>query len=200
MAMAPKAYKNLQLRNILSFIVSALAGTMMLLSCKPDIESIKALTDRDSTPSMVAYNNEVIYTEGGVVVVKMTAPVTKHFQFAQEPYTEFPEGISVYNFSAEKTVDSYLTAKYAIYYDKKKLWDARYNVVAMNKKGEILNTEQLFWDEQKKMIYSNDMVKITSADGTIFGEGFEADDQLENIVIKKSSGIFYFEESPKETE
>jgi LPS export ABC transporter protein LptC len=198
--MALITYTPHKFKKLLSIIVPALAGTMMLLSCKPDIESIKALSDRDSTPSMVAYNNEVIYTEGGVIVVKMTAPVTKHFQFAQEPYTEFPEGISVYNFSSEKTVESYLTAKYAIYYDKKKLWDARYNVVAMNKKGEILNTEQLFWDEQKKLIYSNDMVKITSAEGTIFGEGFEADEQLENIVVKKSSGIIYFDESPKETE
>ncbi len=167
---------------------------MLLLSCKSDLESIKTLDDTESTPGMVAVKSEVIYTENGVPVAKVIAPVTKHFQFAKEPYTEFPEGISVYTFTDGKVVESYLTAKYALYYDKKKLWDVRYNVVAMNRKGEILNTEQLYWDEQKKLIYSEASVKITTAEGVLFGEGFTADEQLEDIEIKNSSGIIYLNE------
>lgn len=167
---------------------------MLLLSCRSDLESIKTLNDTESTPGMVAVKSEVIYTENGVPVAKVIAPVTKHFQFAKEPYTEFPDGISVYTFVDGKVVESYLTSKYALYYDKKKLWDVRYNVVAMNRKGEILNTEQLFWDEQKKLIYSDASVKITTAEGVIFGEGFTADEQLEDIEIKNSSGIIYLNE------
>ena len=66
--------------------------------------------------------------------------------------------------------------------------------MATNRKGEILNTEQLFWDEVKKTIYSNDMVKITTSDGVIFGEGFESDENFDDWVIRKTSGIIYVEE------
>ncbi len=164
---------------------------MLLLSCEPDMESIKALVDRENTPGIIAKKNEIIYTENGIPRLKLIAPVTKSFQFAPEPYTEFPEGIQLFTFSDGKSVESFLTAKYAVYYDKKKIWEARHNVVAMNKKGEILNTERLFWDEQKKIVYSNDFVKFTSVDGVIFGEGFEADELLENVEIKNSSGTIF---------
>lgn len=164
---------------------------MLLLSCEPDMESIKALVDREKTPGIVAKKNEIIYTENGLPRLKLIAPITMSFQFAPEPYTEFPEGIQLYTFSDGKSVESFLTAKYAVHYDKKKMWEARNNVVAMNRKGEILNTEKLFWDEQKKIIYSNDFVKFTSVDGVIFGEGFEADELLENVEIKNTSGTIF---------
>jgi hypothetical protein len=36
----------------------------------------------------------------------------------------------------------------------KELWEAKDSVVVINQAGEILNTEQLFWDERNKIIYS----------------------------------------------
>jgi len=71
---------------------------------------------------------------------------------------------------------------------------ARNNVVAMNKKGDILNTEELFWDEAKKEIYSIDNVKVTTADWVIFGKGFVSDERFVNWRIKKMSGSFYVDE------
>jgi len=168
------------------YIVLALAGTLLLSSCKTDKETV--------TPGVTAKNSEIIYTEEGRIKVKVLAPVTFSYQFAEEPYTDFPEGITVFNFSDSLTIESQLTANYAIYYENKKLWNARYNVVAMNSKGEILNTEQLFWDEQKKIIYSQDMVKITTEDGVTFGEGFESDEMFNDWVILKPTGTYFIDE------
>lgn len=167
---------------------------MLLSSCKTDLETVKALTDQESTPGVTAKNSEIIYTEEGMMKVKVLAPVTYSYQFAEEPYTDFPEGITVFNFGDSLNIVSQLTANYAIYYEKKKLWNARYNVVAMNSKGEILNTEQLFWDEEKKIIYSNDMVKITTEDGVTFGQGFESDEMFDDWVILKPTGTYYVNE------
>jgi hypothetical protein len=38
------------------------------------------------------------------------------------------------------------------------------------------------------------MVKITSGDDVIFGEGFDSDESFNDWVIRKISGTFYFEE------
>ena len=155
---------------------------------------INALTEREQVPSVVAKNIEINYTENGRLKVQVLAPESHYFQFAEEPYNEFPLGIEVNNFTDSLTIDSKLTSNYAIYYEKKKLWNARYDVVARNSKGEVLNTEQLFWDEEAKRIYSYDMVKITSGDDVLFGEGFESDENFNDWVIKKPTGTMYVEE------
>ena len=129
--------------SIIKHIVPAIAGTMLFFSCKTDIEMINALTEREQVPTMVTKNTETIYTENGIVKYRIKAPESYYYQFAEEPYNEFPLGITVYNFTDSLSVDSKLTANYAIYYEQKKLWNARYNVVAVNRKGEVLNTEQL---------------------------------------------------------
>lgn len=180
--------------DIIKFIVPAIAGTMLLFSCKTDIEMINALTEREQVPAMVAKNTETIYTENGIIKYKVIAPESYYYQYAEEPYNEFPLGITVYTYTDSLTIDSKLTANYAIFYEQKKLWNARYNVVAVNSKGEVLNTEQLFWDQENKRIYSNDMVKVTSVDGIIFGEGFESDENFDAWVIKKTSGEIYVSE------
>ena len=76
---------------------------------------------------------------------------------------------------------------------RNKLWVARNNVVAMNKKGDILNTEELFGTRLKE-IYSNDNVKVTTADGVIFGKGFVSDERFVNWRIKNMTGSFYVDE------
>lgn len=180
-------------RKLLS-IVPALVGTMLLLSCETDIEMINALDEHDEVPSVVAKNIEILYTENGDVKVKVTAPETRLYQFEEEPYNEFPQGITVFTYTDSFEIESQITAKYAVYFEEKQLWKAQYDVEAQNTKGEVLNTELLYWDEKNKKIYSDDMVKFSTEDGIIFGEGFESDENFDNWVIKKTSGTLYVEE------
>jgi LPS export ABC transporter protein LptC len=181
--------------SLLKYIVPAFAGTILFFSCKTDIETINLLAEHDKIPSVIAKNIEILYTEHGVLRVKILAPESRYYQFEQEPYNEFPQGILVYNYNDSLVLQSQISSNYAIYYEEKKLWIARYNVEATNSKGEVLNTEQLYWDEQNKRIYSDDNVKITTADGVIFGEGFESDENFDNWVIRKTSGIIYVDEN-----
>lgn len=154
---------------------------------------VNALEDKENKASMTAKNSEIIYTENGHVKVKIIAPSTKYFQSSDEPYTEFPEGITVYNFTDSMVIESELTSKYAILYDKKGLWSASNNVVAKNSKGEVLNTEHLYWDRNKKTIYTDDMVKITTADGVQYGEGLVSDESFNSWEIKKPTSYYYLE-------
>ena len=65
-----------------------------------------------------------------------------------------------------------ITANYALYRENKKLWEARNDVVAKNfEKNEQLYTEELFWDQNKGILYSHKFTKIINADGVFYGDG-----------------------------
>ena len=161
----------------------AIVGTTFFFGCKTDTEAIQYSSDKKSIPGVTAYNSELEYTENGVVKIMVKAPITIYYQFSEEPYTEFPEGITVYTYDDTLGVESNLTAKYAIYYDKKMLWHAKNNVVARNRKGEVLNTEELYWDQGKHLIYTDVNVKINSVNGNIYGKGLVSDEKFDSWEV-----------------
>ena len=179
---------------VLKLIVPTLVGTILLVSCKTDIEMVNLLAEREQVPSLTAKNFEILHTENGKPKLRIKAPKTQYFQHAEEPYYEFEKGITVFIYDDSLKVESTLTANYAKFYEEKELWVARYDVVAQNRIGQILNTEQLYWDQKSKKIYSDDMVKITSEDDIIFGEGFDSDENFDNWVIRKISGVLYLDD------
>ena len=86
----------------------------------------------------------------------------------------------------------------ARYLTQKELWELNNNVEAINEKGDILNTEQLFWDAKKHLIYSEKFVKITTQSQVITGYGLEANEDLSWYEIKKPSGEIEIAEPGKE--
>ncbi len=155
-----------------------------LFSCKNDMQSIKALEEvADTLPEMSARNIEILYSEKGHVEVKLQSPYLRAYG-GNEPYTEFPEGFTVLFYDSAMNVKSRISANYGISYDKKKLMEARSNVVAENlERNEKLMTEQLFWDQNKEIIYTDKFVRITRGEELINGDGLRSDQDMENVTI-----------------
>ncbi len=181
-------------RGLLLNLTLMLSLVCAFSSCTTNLDMVNAMEDKEDKATITAKNSEILYTENGRLKLKVLAPVIKYFQNTKEPYNEFPEGITVYTFSDSMEIESELTSKYANYYDSKGLWSASNNVVAKNSKGEILNTEHLFWNQKKKIIYTDDNVKITTADGVQYGQGFSSDETFSNWEIKKPTSIYYLNE------
>ena len=165
-------------------------GLMVLFSCKNDIETINALTSELNLPNQSAYNIEIAYTDSGLLKGKIFAPEVNKYYHDDDPYVEFPKGIKVLFYDSTENVESYIQANYAVYYEKKQTWEARNQVIAENqRKGEKLETEQIFWDQKAEKIYSEKFSKITNSDGVFYGEnGFEARQDLSRWKLKGSSG------------
>ena len=64
------------------------------------------------------------------------------------------------------------------------------NVVAQRlDNGDALHTEELFWDEESQLIYSDAFTRIQNEDGTFYGKrGFESHQDLSNWQLKGTSG------------
>lgn len=146
----------------ISGIIAVFLISTILPSCKNDVQTVLSLDVVDTLPEMTARDIEILYSEKARVQIKLVSPYLVN-KTEEEPLILFPEGFSVFFYDSAMNLRTTITADYGISDEKKKLMEARHNVVVENLgKGEKLNTEELFWDRDKGLIYSNKFVKITS--------------------------------------
>jgi LPS export ABC transporter protein LptC len=189
------------LRRISPFLLMELAIVALLCSCNNDLEQINAITSDLNLPNQSGRNIEVQYTDSSRLLLIFKTPLMRRYTKREGgPYYEFPEGIDVLFYDKQEKPESKVTAKYAIYHEDQKLWEARDSVVAFNLKTlEQLHTEQLFWDMEKKEIYTHVFTKINTTDGVFYGEeGFESNQDFTRYILKGSSGtVNVKDEEPK---
>ena len=167
-----------------------LVFSLYFISCENEIEKINSLAGTSIFPEVSGKNVEIIQSDSGKVRVRILAPELYKYDQVEQPYIEFPRGMKAYFYDDSLKIESVIEAGYVKYFEKERLWEAKNNVEARNlKKGEQLNTEHLFWNEQKKTIYSNTNSRIVTEDGTFYGEkGFDANQDLSKWKLKSSKG------------
>jgi LPS export ABC transporter protein LptC len=177
-------------RNIMYAGILLLTSLICLSSCENEIEKINSLTGNNMLPEVSGRNFEIIYSDSGRIRVRILAPEIVKYSQAEPPYIEFPRGMKAYFYDDSLKIESVIEAGYVKYFEAEKLWEAKNNVESRNlKKGEQLNTEHLFWNQEKKTIYSNTSSRIVTEQGTFYGEkGFESNQDLTKWKLKSSKG------------
>lgn len=134
----------------------------------------------------------VIMSENGRRSYFFKAPLLEGYTLGKEPYREFRRGIEITTYQDDSltTVDAVLTANYAIYYENRRLWEAKGDVVVVKSDGKTLYTQQLFWNAKTQHIYSNVDTKIVQNEsGNVFqGEGFESDESFKEWRFRRFTG------------
>ncbi len=173
---------------VIILILSMAAG--IFTSCKNDLETIKSLDFTDTIPGMTARGVEIIYSENARVKIKLTSPYLVNQKKSDDPVLIFPDGFMVYFYDSLMNLKSTIKADYGISHEKKKLMEARHNVVVENMDtGETLNTEVLYWDREKALIYSDKFVKITKGNEVITGDGITSYEPFREIDILHPKGL-----------
>ena len=134
-------------------------------------------------------NLTIVVSENGRKSYRFTTPLLEGYMLGRDPYREFRKGIKIttYQDDSLSTANATLESNYAIYYENRKLWEAKGNVRIVKHDGTRVYTQQLFWNSTTKRIYSNVDTKIVTADDTHFTEGFDSDEDLV-IVAAAFSG------------
>lgn len=165
-----------------------------LWSCENDIQKVKELTAKQDSAIVSAQNIEMRYTTNGINNVIMNAPVlNRYIDEGKKTYLEFPDGMKLRFYNDSGQVTSTMRANYSIYYEDEGKWIARYDVEATNENGETLNTEYLVWLQNEQKISSDQFVKITTADGIIYGDGFVSDQTFSSWEVLNGRGVINFE-------
>jgi LPS export ABC transporter protein LptC len=167
---------------------------MMFFSCQnKNIEQIKAFSHPPGSPEVIADNLDLFYSDSTIVRFRLKCPKLLIFQDEDEPYKEFPNGFKIEQYDRNRKITSSIKASYGKYYEKKELWEAKQNVVAVTENGDSLKTELLYWDEKKEMIYSDQFVKIIQKEQIITGIGFERNLQTKKWKIIQPKGTVMIE-------
>ncbi len=165
-------------------------ATMVLFSCENSISRINEITKEDTLALVTTYDIVYDRSDSGHVQVKLVSPLMKRFG-GDDPYSEFPDGFEITFFDNTGKETSFIKANYGISYVKRKFMNARNDVVIQNfETNEQLFTENLIWDQRRKLIKSNTFVKLIMPDKTIFGDSMWANESFSEHEIYNVKGEF----------
>ena len=131
---------------------------------------------------------ELIYSDSAIVNVIVKAHKMLTDAKRGEKKQVFPEGVDVDFYNSQGRIQSELTCKMATRFEKDKRILMQDSVVWKSGKGEILDTEELTWDEKNQKVFTKRLVKITTAQDVIHGYGFEADQGFTKWKITRPQG------------
>ena len=170
------------------FCVCPVAILLMLSGCGNDLKTVNAITHAYSGPFMSAKNIEVVFSDSGKIQAKVYSILLNRYT-SPEPYMEFPRGFKVNIFDSALRTETTIMANYGKRKEYARTMEARGNVIVRNElKKQQLNTEHLTWDENRRMIYTSEPVKITTLDKIVFGKGLRSNESFSDYTILQVYG------------
>lgn len=184
------------LKRYLAVALSFAGSAILLFSCEAKIPTASQPTNLENLMTEYSENLSMIMSENGQKSYHFTTPLMEGYSLAREPYKEFRKGIKIITYEGDTTAveSATLTANYAIFYETRKLWEAKGDVVVIQHGGRRLYTSQLFWNQATHRIYSNVDSRVIDGDELYDCEGFESDEEMNDWHYRKIKGVTYFTE------
>lgn len=168
------------MKKLLFLIFSALLG-LVTFSCRESIDP-EALKVYDG-PINSAINIFLVQSDSAIVRSEITA--SKQLEFLNGNI-EFPEGIEIKFFTKEGELETTMIADRGYFMKGENLYLGEGNVQIQNLlKDQKLQTEEIFWDQAGKKIYTDKFVTIQDKQTLFNGTGMEADDSFANYTLKE---------------
>ena len=191
------ANQNKKYLTIMNITAAFLAAVMFVLfpSCTGKGKDLaEAVAENDTLPSMTSLGVTTLVSDSGITRYKIVAEEWTIHDKRNPPFWAFEKGVYLEKFDTLFHIDASIKADTAYYYEKKKLWELRGNVLIRSQRGDKFETEQLYWDEKKEKVYSDKYIRIEQDDKAITGYGFESNQALTEYEIKNTTGVFTIED------
>ena len=139
------------------------------------------------SPSGDAEGINLKYTDSGRLTANLISPKMLDYATVAYPFTEFPKGINVTLFDV-KNKKTFVTSNYAITYKGTDVIDLQGKVRITNESGQVLETEQLYFDQKNEWFYTEKKFKFTDPIGVSYGEGIDFSKDFKIVNSQKISG------------
>jgi len=147
------------------------------------MSTIQSLTVQDTLATESAKDIVAHYSDSGLLKAVLKSPELLKYG-GENPRMIFPKGIHVFFYDSIEDLSSEIKSDYAISYENKQVMEVRKNVVIFDhKKGKELNTEVLFWDQAKRIIYNDAFVTIKENGRIMHGDSMRADENLDHFEL-----------------
>ncbi len=158
-------------------------------SCSEGYEhTAPAIRDKDSVPVMVTYGVNTLISDSGVIKYRVVAEEWEVNENKNPSRWIFNKGILLTQFDLTKHVVGYIQSDTAVYFDKDRRWKLNGHVRILTSQGVEFQTNNLFWDEQNHLIWSNTYSHLKTPDKELEGNWFKSDEQMTNYEIRQIKG------------
>ena len=173
--------------HIFKMIATASAVAFIVYSCKGKLQQSDDI-NLDEIPVQSVRDMFVVQSENGLLQMRMEADLMERYENDTVSYELFPEGFAVFGYNEEGLLETEITSDNARHekFEKGGLetWAAFGNVVVKNViNRERMETDTLYWDREKKMIYTDCYVRLSSPDGFMQGYGMESDERARDAQL-----------------
>lgn len=163
----------------------------MLCSCGDDRASYVANVGNGyETPTMLTTDVRTYVSDSGYTRYFITSPIWAMYDEADTPHWKFPDSLMLEQFDRDMRVTSTMRCDSAKYLTQKRLWRLDGNVLMVNSLGDSFATQQVFWDQLKREVYSDSFIHIVRSDRIIEGYGFTSNEQMTKYRVNSPTGIF----------
>lgn len=173
----------------LTFLMLGLS--ILVVSCSEEkTEVVHRAVDGNTVPTMLTHDVVTLISDSGVTRYRITTSVWYVYDEADTPNWKFPDGLFMEKFAPDYSTDATIVCDSATYFKNEGLWRLDGNVNILNTAGEKFLTQQVFWNQKSKKVYSDSFIHIEKNDRTIEGYGFESNERMTTYSVNKPSGIF----------
>lgn len=186
------------LTNSMDFCLKTLTSIVfftVLISCNNEKkEYVDIPFDVETVPSMATDSVTELISDSGMIRYKMITDKWLVFDNSSDPYWYFPEGLYLEQFDTAFQIQATLKADTAWNYTQRKLWKLKGNVFVRNNKDETFASEEIFWNEKTRKVYSDKYIEINKPGELMLkGHGFESNQEMtEYRIFRPFSSDFYF--------
>ena len=132
------------------------------------------------------------------VIAVLRSPLTDDYTNLEFPYQTFPDGLTV-DFFNDQGQKSIIKADYGIIYSATNVIDLQGNVVIETHDGKIMETTQVYWDQDNDWVFTQEEFKYTNPeDGSVmFGTGMDFKKEPYFFSAHQTNGLMSIKEEEK---
>ena len=170
------------LKSFLIISIIAISG------CENDKKVLEEWT-RNVVLNEEATGIETYFSQKGVMKAKLKAPLMIRVPVIDSPYVEFPKKLHVDFYNDSTVIESWMDSKYGKYYENLNKVYLKDSVIVITDKGDTLKAQDLWWDQNAKLFYTDKYAEYHGKDKLIYGgKGFEATQDLKRRTFKYPTG------------
>ncbi len=180
-----------------ALILALTLAAVLMTACKDgELDSVVAHpTNPDSVPTMDTRQVQTIISDNGMSRYRITTPRWLMFEEATKPHWIFPNGVQAEELDSALKPVTTIKCDSAYYDEQLRLWDLNRNVRITNAAGDVILTDQLFWNQANHELYSEAFIHIEKSGRVIEGYGYRSNEQFTNYTLRSVEAIFPVDES-----
>lgn len=162
----------------------------MAIGCSRSRERyVPSLPQGEYVATMSTRDVSTFISDSGYTRYHITADVWKMYEDAPDPFWKFPQGLFLEQYDEQMEPIADVVCDSATYFSRRRLWRLDGNVVMVNVDRDSFLTEQLFWDQQRQIVYSDSFIHIVRSDRIIDGYGFESNQNMTAYTVHRPTGV-----------